>query len=109
MDPVGLYFDGSVGCEFEGRSIGSYVGDEPVDFGPPPMKVARELITGLRSDDTLRVAGYPEQDDGSVVVIRDGEVVVRYTFWLVKGEPWWISAASVCPDTGLVHAGESFS
>lgn len=73
------------------------------------MSVVHDLVSGLLADDVLRVAGYPEASGGSVLVVRDGEVVARYGFGRFKGEPWSILAASVCPGTGLTFEGENFS
>ncbi len=108
VDPAGLYIDGAVACEFNGSTIVENF-KEFDDLGPPPMDIARELITGLRQDDVLRVAGYPEQDHSTVIVIRDDEVVANYSIRRFEGDPWQITAASVCPDTGLAHEGENFS
>jgi hypothetical protein len=107
VDPSGLYVDGSVACDFDGESIGSYAA-VPIDEGPPPMSVARNLVSGLLRDDVLRVSGYPEQRGGSVLVVRDGEVVADYSFGRFKGEGWTILAARVCDGTGLRFEGESF-
>jgi hypothetical protein len=107
IDPSGLYVDGSVACAFEGQSIGSYA-EAPIDEGPPPMDVVKDLVTGLRADDVLRVEGYPEQEGGGVLVIRDGEVVASYSIGRFKGESWRILGASVCDGTGLRFEGESF-
>jgi hypothetical protein len=107
VDPVGLYVDGSVACEFEGSTIVDRA-EASVDRGPPSMKVARELITGLQTGDMPRVSGYPERDGGSVVVIRDGVVIASYGIARFDGRSWSISAAKVCPGTGLAFEGEDF-
>jgi hypothetical protein len=99
--------DGSVACEFDGQSIGSYV-EAPVEEGPPSMEVVRNLVSGLLPGDVLRVDGYPEQEGGSVLVVRDGDVVASYSIGRFKGEPWTILGASVCDGTGLRFEGESF-
>lgn len=108
VDPVALFFDGSVACEFEMHSAGDYF-EAPVDQGPPPLQVARGLITGLKPDDVLRVPGYPEQDGESIVVIRDGKVVASYGIVRFKGEPWSLSSGRACEGTGLPFEGESVS
>ena len=107
VDPSGLDVDGSVACEFESVTIGT-PGEPTVDDGPPPMDVVRDIVSGLRADDVLRVEGYPEQDGGSVLVVRDGVVVASYTIGRYEGEPWSILGASVCEGTGLSHEGQSF-
>ena len=105
VDPQELYFDGSVGCEPEPSTTGDYA-EEPVDHGPPPMEVAREVIDGLRPDDVLRLAGYPEQDRAGYVVIREGEVVAAYGIVRFAGRPWTIWSGTACVGTDLPLAGE---
>ena len=107
VDPMGLYVDGSVACEFNGSSIIDYA-EAPIDLGPPPRKVAEELITGRQPDDVLRVSGYPDQEAGSFIVIRDGDVVASYGIVRFEGKPWRIGSAQVCTGTGLRFEGRSF-
>ncbi len=106
VDPAGLFFDGAVDCEIEMHTTADYV-EEPVDHGPPPLRLARELISGLLPDDVLRVPGYPEQDGGSIVVIRNDDVIASYAIVRFKTEQWSISAGRACSDTGLPFEGES--
>jgi hypothetical protein len=110
VDPLGLYLDGSLACNDEDfpTAIGSY-GERPVDEGPPPLDIAREVIDGLREDDVLRVAGYPEQDGGAVIVIRDGGVAGRYGIGRSEGKPWTVTSGSACPDSGLPHEGKRYA
>jgi hypothetical protein len=76
--------------------------------GPVPLEVARRVIEGLRADDILRVDGYPEQEGGAVIVIREGAVVGRYGISRFEGEPWTITSGSACEGTGLPFEGESY-
>ncbi len=108
VDPASLYFDGSVACEFEMHSTVDYA-QAPVDQGPPPLRIAKELITGLQPADELRMSGYPEQEGGSIVVIRSGEVVASYGIVRFKAEPWSLSSGRACEGTGLPFEGESVS
>jgi hypothetical protein len=108
VDPVGLYVDGSLPCDIEMHTISDYF-ESPIDEGPPPLDVAREVIDGLRQDDQLRVGGYPEQEGGPVIVIREGEIVASYGITRFEGKPWAISSGSACEGTGLRFEGESVS
>ena len=108
VDPAGLSFDGTVACELESHTLGEYA-EAPIDHGPPPLRVAEELITGLQPDDVLRVPGYPEQEGASVAVIRDGEVIASYGIVRFKGEPWSLTSGRACEGTGLPFEGESGS
>jgi hypothetical protein len=109
VDPIGLYVDGSLPCE-GGIEMFTTVewAEQPVNEGPPPLDVARGVIDGLRPDDVLRVDGYPEQDGGAVIVIRDGTIAGRYGISRFKGKPWTITSGSACEGTGLPHEGESY-
>ncbi len=105
VDPVGLFFDGSVSCEFEMHSTGDHA-EAPVDQGPPPLSIAKDLITGLQPADELKMSGYPKQEGGSIVVIRNGEVVASYGIVRFEGEPWSLSSGRACEGTGLPFEGE---
>jgi len=105
VDPQGLYVDGTVPCQIESSTIVDYT-EEPVDYGPPPRDVARDVIDGLKPDDVLRLAGYPEQDRADFVVVRDGAVVAAYEIVRFDGQPWTIMSGSACQGTGLPLAGE---
>ena len=75
---------------------------------PPPLDVARKVIEGLRQEDILRFDGYPEQEGGSVVVIRDGEIVGRYGITRFKAKSWAVASGSACGGTGLQFEGEAY-
>ena len=106
VDPLGLHVDGELPCEIESHSISEYF-EAPVDEGPPPLDVARRVIEGLLPDDVVRVGGYPEQEGGSVIVVRDDEIVATYGIRRFKGQPWDVIYGSACEGTGLPFEGES--
>jgi hypothetical protein len=106
VDPLGLHVSGELPCEIESHTISDYF-EAPIDEGPPPLDVARRSIEGLRPDGVLRVDGYPEQEGGSVIVIRDGEIVATYGIKRFKGEPWDLISGSACEGSGLPFEGES--
>jgi hypothetical protein len=109
VDPAGLYVDGSVACAFEGSAVVDFA-ESVVDPGPPPIDVVRELLPGLRPDDVLGFAGYPEGEGGGVIVTREGEIIANYGFGRFEGEETWsIVAVQVCDGTGLPFEGESFN
>jgi hypothetical protein len=105
VDPQRLYVDGSVGCEIESSTTVD-LSEEPVDEGPPSAAVARDVIDGLRPDDILRLAGYPEQDEADFVVVRNGDVVAAYGIARFAGQPWTIVSGTACDGSGLPLAGE---
>lgn len=105
VDPSGLFVPGQVECPGEAMAGHSDFGPEPATYGPPPLDVARESIPGLRSDDIVQIAGYPEQDNASVSVIRDGKVIASYGFVRFEGRPWSIAGGTVCTGFGLKVLG----
>lgn len=107
VDPLGLYVDGTVPCEIDAITTVDWA-KSPIDEGPPPLGIARDIIKGLRPDDVLRIAGYPEQEGGSVVVIREGEIIASYGIKRFEGEPWAVVAGRACEGTGLQFEGEAY-
>lgn len=105
VDPTGMFFDGQITCAKAMSGHGDF-GEAPQDEGPPPLDVARDIIVGLRPDDVVRLAGYPEQDNASVIVIRDGEVIASYGFVRFAGRSWSIAGGTVCSGAGLSLFGE---
>lgn len=101
LDPSGLFFPGQVDCPDEFMSSVADFSETPAHYGPPPLNVARESIHGLRSDDIVRVAGYPDQDNAEVTVIRDGRVIASYRFIRFEGQPWIIEGGTACVGFGL--------
>jgi len=75
--------------------------EAPTDNGPPPVDIARDAIPGLQPTDVVKIAGYPQQDDAPVIVIRDGKVIASYAFVRFEGKPWTPAGGSVCSGMGL--------
>jgi hypothetical protein len=100
IDPDGLYVDGTLACENVGGMIAEYT-DLPVDEGPPPLDVARNLIDGLRPDDILVYAGYPDQPRRAVVVSRDGGIVASFSIARFEEQSWSITEYSSCEGSDL--------
>ena len=101
VDPSGLFFPGQVDCPDQGMTRIVDYSEPAAEYGPPPLEVARESIHGLRSDDIVRVAGYPEQDNAEVTVTREGRVIASYRFIRFDGQPWIIEGGTVCLGFGL--------
>ena len=101
VDPSSLFFPGQVDCPDQGMTGIADYSEPAAEYGPPPLEVARESIHGLRSDDIVRVAGYPEQDNAEVTVTREGRVIASYRFIRFDGRPWIIEGGTVCLGFGL--------
>jgi hypothetical protein len=65
-----------------------------------PLSQATELLKGLRADDVVREAGYPQDDEAVVTVARDGRVVLVISFWRY-GDDWSLQGASGCNGSGV--------
>jgi hypothetical protein len=100
VDPEGLYVDGALVCEVVTSMIGESP-DAPIDEGPPPLDVARDVIDGLQTDDTLLYAGYPDQPRRPVVVSREGEIVASFSMAQYEERSWVIDEYSACEGSDL--------
>lgn len=105
LDPFGMYVGGDLSCEMSAAAAVDFA-EAPVDDGPPPLDVARKTIEGLRADDVLRLAGYPEQEHASVLVIRESEVIASIGFVRFRDRPWSVAGSTVCADAGLDLYGD---
>jgi len=100
-DPDGLWTDGELDCE-GGDAWSTIVDfiDSPIDE-EPTLDEARSAIDGLRPDDELRFAGYPD-DPGSVLVVRDDRVVGSFGLGRFReGSRWSVTGGTACADAGL--------
>lgn len=102
VDPDGLYVDGTMSCGELAGMAGSY-GEPPVEELPSPEE-AREAIAGLDPSDELVYAGYRQQEQRRLVVIREDEVVGEFEIARWEGRPWEVVSYSVCADSGLSNA-----
>ena len=102
VDPTGTYVSAEVECGdgMASSMIGDLAG-APFDDGPPPLDEVHAAIHGLREDDVLAYAGYPD-DPGSVVVLRDGKVVASFGLVKMKQDSDWIAAGyTKCEEADL--------
>lgn len=65
-----------------------------------PLSQASELLEGLRSDDVVREAGYPQDSQALVTVARDGEVVMVISFHRYR-DTWSLEGATGCNGSGV--------
>ena len=100
-DPRALWVSGELDCQ--GGEAWSQIADfahAPRD-DEPTLEEARGAIEGLRDDDELRFAGYPE-DPGSVLVIRHGCVVGSFGLVRFRDDgAWGVAGATACADAGF--------
>jgi hypothetical protein len=99
VDPSGLWVPSKLECP-GGSMMGSADDSGATSGKPPPLEAAREAIQGLQPTDTIELAGYPEQENAPVVVIRDDKVIASYGFEESGGQ-WSVAGGSVCTDMGL--------
>jgi hypothetical protein len=101
FDPEGIFVHAEVECSGPSSALIADFFEEPLDVGPVPLDVARTSIRGLRPDDELVYTGYPEQEDRSVAVRRDGTIVAIYSFVTFDGEEWSVVSNSICESADL--------
>ncbi len=106
LDASGLFVDGELDCE-GGVSMG-WTADyaSPPDEDAPPItpEEARSELRGLRPSDEVRYAGYPEDPDPSIIVVRDGRVIASIGFARYDGA-WSAGGGQVCDEEGVRVAG----
>ncbi|MGH2636838.1 MAG: hypothetical protein ACRDHU_11935 [Actinomycetota bacterium] len=102
-DPHGLHVSPELECP-AGDEVGSSILDlvSPTQGSAPDAIVAaREHLDGLRPEDELRRAGYPEQEDGPVIVVREGTTVATVSVAVADDGRWLVHGASICSSAGL--------
>lgn len=100
VDPTGIYRSTELDCE---RIVG-----ENVDFasGTPgvegdPVEIARDDLgsaVGLRADDVVELAGYPEDEPPTVRLVRDGRVVATISYFETEQGGWLQDSLSRCDE-----------
>jgi hypothetical protein len=96
LDPSGLFVDGELDCEgMWSTSVSDYSSEPDVDAPPVPLDEARAMLRGLLPGDEVRHAGYPQEADPSVIVVRDGRVIASLRFARFGGE-WSSPGGSTC-------------
>ena len=81
-----------------------YVSPPDADAPAITLEQARSELRGLRPDDETRYAGYPEEPDRSVIVVRDGRVIASIGFARFDGE-WSAPGGQTCDEDGVRVAG----
>jgi hypothetical protein len=66
-----------------------------------PIDAAAAHLDGLQTTDDLRKAGYPEQQSGPVIVVREGAVVASVIVALAKDGTWYVAGANGCSSVQL--------
>src|SRR5262245_17290182 len=98
-DPEGLYVSAELQCPPGEDERWSEILDFPdTQHGvyTSPTEAASAHLRRLEPTDELRQAGYPEQQDAPVIVVRDGAVVASVSVRLAKDGRWYVAGASGC-------------
>ena len=64
------------------------------------MSHAGQILKGLRPEDVIREAGYPQDSEALVTVARDGSVVLAISYWR-SADVWWLQGATGCNGSGV--------
>lgn len=102
VDPDGHYVPAEIQCA-NGEAYGSApayaVGVGATGFAGDPVQVVRDHVSGLKFDDLVERAGYPESEQPVVRVVRDGVVAGKVTLFDDGQGGWRVSAIEGCGGT----------
>jgi hypothetical protein len=101
VDSDGLYVSPEIECS-EGTSWSSIFDFMEGTHGShdDPVKLARKNLKGLRPNDTLELAGYPEHPVG-VRVVREGRTVAVVDFERTQDGGLLVAGGSGCSEDGV--------
>jgi hypothetical protein len=106
-DPDGIWIDPGVGGRTEGNEacpsavIGSfdYVAGAAGEQGDPVEIARARLRDRLKEGDLVHAAGYPEEPNRHVIVVRDGSTVADLKYVRDQaGTGWLLDSESTCDD-----------
>ncbi|MGH2734088.1 MAG: hypothetical protein ACRDKZ_00800, partial [Actinomycetota bacterium] len=79
-DPQGHWHEGELECNSDMQSaINDFMSDADGEKGEP-VELTRKHMKGIRPDDELDYSGYPEADNPSVRVVRNGRTAAVVSF-----------------------------
>ena len=106
VDPRSYWVDPELECAptgatgTTGGSIYDYVSPAHGEKGQP-VEIAHRRLNGLRQDDTLEPAGYPDAEYPLVRVLREGRVAAVMNFGPAGDGGWLVEGFSSCPEVGI--------
>ena len=66
-----------------------------------PVDIARRRLHGVRPEDVVERAGYPQARHAIVRVVRDGRPVAAATFQATAGGGWLLGGLDTCSGSGI--------
>ncbi|MGH2806236.1 MAG: hypothetical protein ACRDKT_03075 [Actinomycetota bacterium] len=102
-DPNGYWVSPELECppgDMIASAINDFLGDGPGEQGDP-VELTRENLRGLKEDDVIERAGYPESTQAVVRVVRDGNVIVTTNFHQPEGGGWNMGGYQACDSAGI--------
>jgi hypothetical protein len=98
QDPEGLWIDPGVGCGTAVIGSMDYVQGATGEPGDPVEIARARLRDRLQEGDIVQAAGYPEELDRHVIVVRDGSTVADLRYVRDEaGTGWLEDAETICP------------
>jgi hypothetical protein len=88
IDPEGLWTSTSLDCRAWVAGTPGFRADWKGEVGDP-VDLARSHFEGLRPDDVIEQAGYPEATNVVVRVVRDAEIIATIEYW-PDGQGGWL-------------------
>jgi len=101
-DPHGYWVSPKLEClsRTASTSILDYFGEAEGEKGDP-VDIARRSLTGLKPEDVVRRAGYPEAASPTVAVAREGRTLVTLFFIAAQDGGWLLSTQENCSGSGI--------
>ena len=103
VDPKGHWRSTELQCEtdlVEGSTL-DYAVPLPKGQSKDPVAVVGESVEGLRPNDVIETAGYPEADPPVVRVLRNEKVIGAYSFLEADDGGLVLGGGSSCASAGL--------
>jgi hypothetical protein len=98
QDPDGLWIDPGVGCGSAVIGSMDYVQGATGEPGDPVEIARARLRDRLQEGDLVQAAGYPEESERHVIVVRDGSTVADLRYVRDEaGTGWLEDAETTCP------------
>jgi hypothetical protein len=108
VDPHDFYVQADLQCT-NGQAVGGNVDYVPGAKGEQgdPVDITKRNATGLLPTDTVEAAGYPDAATRIVRLVRDGNVVARFSYFNGGNGGWLMESYQACTDAGI--GGEASS
>jgi hypothetical protein len=100
VDPDGEWKPASFDCAEIVTGSPLYTSDAKGQAGDP-VELARQHFQGLLPTDVVELAGYPDEDEPIVRVVRDGATIATIEYFRAADGGWLENSVSRCTDADI--------